>query len=280
MFNRKVRTGPLDNFNGLHEEPQDTTPTDSGVATPRAAGTPVRASATLKPLAPGPRPDGSRIEHYRKHEAWSKRRWAWEFLKRNVSFRAACERIVDMPEGPARGEAEQEACEKFGLFSYRHYNADYAKPYPNFALGRVRSWTQIDHAGYDVSDVPTVLKNGQVLMLFDLNHALVNTRALSGQIAHARRKLERRLAILSSSSSTVPASPKPKTDHFVVCLRMLDAKASGMTAAAIARMLFPDETCHLDKDEARELFKSRFRPANDLVRGGYREVASAYYDSY
>ncbi len=222
------------------------------------------------------RPNGRFIQQYAKHETWSKRRWAWEFLKRNEEFRAACDGLDSCADDDVRRVA---ICERFGLLRFRHYNERYVRPFPNFALGNVRAWIRLEGLDHLAGEARIPLKPGQVAILFDLNHALTNVRSLRAQLAHARRRLERYLKRLAVVSGKTPLEPKPKSDHFLDCLRMLDAKADGMPRADIARMLFPDEAKGYDNEQARELFKNRFRPAQDLIRGGYLDVASAYYDA-
>lgn len=239
-----------------------------------------QAPAVDTPLPPSPssgtkaRPDGTRVEQYPGNERWSKRRWAWEFLKRNDAFRAACDQLGETPDE----EGKRLVCKRFGLARFRHYGDSYRDPFPKFALASVSSWTQIDGPGFDASDLPTELEAGQVLIRFDLNPALKNARALSAQIHSATQRLEKRLNYLAKALGRQLVYEKPKTQNFLLALRMSDAKASGMTRAAIARLLFPMVVRDRTDDEAAQYFKSRYRFARESIESGYLAVAASRKD--
>ena len=61
------------------------------------------------------RPDGLSLDRYKGHEKWSYRRWAWEFLRRNEDFIAACDALN------RNEKTEIEIAEEFHLADFKHY---------------------------------------------------------------------------------------------------------------------------------------------------------------
>ncbi len=55
------------------------------------------------------RPIGREKNEYSGHEQWTFQRWAWEFLRRNSDFQAACKQAAGNPVD------EQAVAEQFGL---------------------------------------------------------------------------------------------------------------------------------------------------------------------
>lgn len=241
---------------------------DGGTATPLKSTGPEHLT---------PRPDGRNPTDYAGCEEWTRLRWAWEFLIRNEAFRRACDGTVD---GASRKETS-ELCETFGLKRFKHYRTGYrVGGFPRFAASSVTSWSRVDEEKFARLKLPTKLNPGEVLIRFDLNPALSNARSIRAQVSRAKNRLDARLTEYLSSKGKQRQYEKPKSDHFLVALRMSDAKAAKMKNAAIARMLFPTVVRGKSDDEAASYFKSRYRSARDLIEGGYMAVAASQDAQY
>ena len=239
--------------------------TESQLAAPNEAVA-VHKRGEVIPVA-----DGTSEAQYAGHEAWSNRKWAWEFLRRNVQFREACDAL-----GESSGKHEQELiCERFGITWFRDYRDRVKGRFPSFVPGSISSWSKIDGPKYTLVGLPTQLKPGEVLIRFNLLPALSNARALTAQLERAKSRLESRLKYLADASGKPLVVEKPKRDNFLVAIRMSDAKDAGMSRAAIARMLFPDVVKGASNAEAADYFKSRYRSARELIDTGYLAVATS-----
>ena len=228
-----------------------------------------RSAEAIRTTTSAARPDGKSLDQYPGHEHWTKRRWAWEFLTRNESFRRACDASEQLSEDEKLAIAAT-----FGLRKFKHYKSKYGSSRPLFVTGQVRSWSNIVGEKYS-ADVPSNLPYGMVMVQFDLVPALTNERALEAQLLHAARRLRDRLKDLASSEGKRPLALKPKTLHFLNALRMADARASGMKRSDVARLLFPGVTRGRTDDEAAQHFKSHFRSAKELFDRGYLAVAAS-----
>ena len=88
-------------------------------------------------------------------------------------------------------------------------------------------------------------------------------------------RLEGQLTKYLQNHGKTQVFEKPKSNHFLVALRMSDAKAAKMKNASIARMLFPSVVRGKTDEEAARYFKSRYRSARDLIDSGYAAVAAS-----
>ena len=97
---------------------------------------------TLLKKAKKKRPDGTDVERYIGMEKWSYRRWAWEFLRRNEQFLAACKRANSAESNDEKAKVAAE----FGLKRYKPYTESFtgASGKPLFAAGSISSWSQLD----------------------------------------------------------------------------------------------------------------------------------------
>lgn len=105
------------------------------------------------------RPNGIERDRYFGCERWSYRRWAWEFLRRNEGFIAACDRVDD-----GALDSQQEIADRFGLRDFKHYKENYSSEVsrtPRFAGASIRRWGNARSIQNDRT-VTTVLEKGQV----------------------------------------------------------------------------------------------------------------------
>lgn len=165
------------------------------------------------------RPDGTNEKDYANCEKWPPKRWAWEFLRRNPSFRSDSKAVL------GKSEAEQRAvAEKYSLKRFKPANEAYRGPHgvPIFLGSSIRSWTNWDESLLELTKIK--LKQSQVVILFDLEKAMVDRRSLRAQLLEAEKRLRSRLAELEAVRRKKADDHKPKSHVLKTYLRLLDLK--------------------------------------------------------
>lgn len=130
------------------------------------------------------RPDGLSLDRYKGHEKWSYRRWAWEFLRRNEDFIAACDALN------RNEKTEIEIAEEFHLADFKHYKKPYkstSSPAPKFTVRTIKKRMKLPTKKHDGK--PLEMSTGQVWLRFDLNHEFIVRGSLDAQLRVAQRSL-------------------------------------------------------------------------------------------
>lgn len=221
-----------------------------------------------------PLPDGTNIDDYAGWEAWDYRRWAWEYLRRNVSFRDACARVSVIKDKNERLMRKAEIAQKFMLKRYRHCDAPCEKRMPAF---RAISPSPVPQSRGEV-EWSTTLRHDQVAIVFNLRPALYSRSAIAELLASAKRSLEKNLESLKAIEADFKSHAQPQLDpeKHLRNLRLLDATAAGHDQIEIARSRWWRE---YSKDQPKQLVADAIRkalgPAKKLTEFGYAGIFSA-----
>lgn len=177
------------------------------------------------------RPDGTDESRYKGSEKWSYRRWAWEFLRRNTDFIAACKRV----RRKGTGKDEQIVATDFGLQKFKPFTEGYSgiSGKPVFSVGSITSWTNIDSDTPEAEPIKSIrpaLLGGQVIVRFDVASAIADKQILEKQLRATRIRLENRLTKYAKKLNKEVTKKHPhRVSLFVEYLRLLDGAAAGRT---------------------------------------------------
>lgn len=240
------------------------------------------------------RHDGTDASKYEKTNKWSHKRWAWEFLKRNVDFIADCKKYKR-----GTNEEKQEIAQKYGLKSFKSSSEPYAAKsvsgYPKFRIGSVSGIKNIEpnlcteskNYEFDFGDserssskseniysskkVRSSLGIGQVFIRFDLESVTMDERALKKQLTSAEVILKKWLKLYAENRNIKLKSHRARVDLFPKYIRILDLLHAKKTPLDCANILYPSkvkEKC--GPDEMRESVKDEINAAKDMASDGYR----------
>ncbi|BEP53042.1 hypothetical protein GmRootV118_02860 [Variovorax sp. V118] len=187
------------------------------------------------------RPNGKNLEQYKGAGTWSRKRWAWEFLRRNVDFLERCKELKKNVPGalPAEDVARQ-----FGLKRFKSAAEPFWKKgefqKPRFVAESVPSYSRL------VDEQPArrvrPLKVGEVAFILNLDTALLHAASLRKQIAVVTKIAKKRLGELAElrEVATVPKH-RIHENQLLSFIRILDARAAGMKRRDVFELVFPDE---------------------------------------
>lgn len=220
------------------------------------------------------RPDGISIDRYKGNEKWSYRRWAWEFLRRNDEFIAACD-AVDRKE-----KTEAEVAQEFFLLQFKHCNRGYkskVSPPPKFIVRTISKKTNLTTIRMD--EKPSVksveISGGQVWLRFDLNHEFVVRGSLDAQIRVAKRSLHLVLDEYAGIiNKKLPSKRKPERAAFLDLLRRLDAISGSEVKWKGLAALYPEKFSDLDSDQRSKVTDSLIRSARLHAKETYLTLAT------
>ncbi|CAN7321771.1 DUF6499 domain-containing protein [Variovorax paradoxus] len=187
------------------------------------------------------RPNGKSLEQYKGTDTWSRKRWAWEFLRRNVDFLKHCKALTkNAPEALS----EEDIARQFGLKRFKSAAEPYSKKgkfkQPRFVAESVPSYSRLldEHPARRIR----LLQAGEVAFILDLDAALLNAASLRKQIAVLTKIAKRRLGVLAElrKVAKVP-SHRIHQDQLLSFIRILDARAAGMKRQDVFELVFRDE---------------------------------------
>lgn len=216
-----------------------------------------------------PRPDGSNLERYKSCRKWTYRRWAWEFLRRNENFIKACNRVR------AKGDDEkQQVADEFGLTKFKDYKEAYSSGVgiPRFTLGKITIKSNLG-AGQDRKSVKQVkVAEGQVGVVFDLNHVLEDKNVLRKQLRVATKTLQENLKAFEGITGRKAKPARPKAIFFLNYIRILDCLAAGKDRHQVAITLFPKRANEKEKTLV-EAIKHKIASAKEHADREYKFLA-------
>ena len=224
-----------------------------------------------------PLPDGRDESDYAGHERWTMRQWAWEFLRRNEEFIAAC-REVAADDTAGRAEIAMQ----FGLKKFQHFAAPYNRERPvKFLASHITYRANVD--SQEPKTLPAVatrpLAKGEVLIRFDVSTTTTDGDALKAQIRAAGLVLRKRRAAMLKGVEDSESKEK-RTSHPDVYrryLRVLDLTRAGLSQAEALRVLNADHDLVSDPEvknwEVRDNLKSQLVAARKLVLYKYLALA-------
>lgn len=122
-------------------------------------------------------------------ESWTFARFAWEFLRLNTEFKAACDKAVST-------ESKRKVARDYGLKHFIHYREDFdSSPEKiRFNGADISSWSNIGTNKNKKPGPTRDLKTGEIAIYFDLNYMLKEpVKSLEMQLDQARKTLSKRL---------------------------------------------------------------------------------------
>lgn len=200
---------------------------------------------TINTLALPVFPSGLNISDYSEAEAWSNRRWAWEFLRRNEDFQQFChgaERALY-----SRKEIKTKLAVSFGLLKFKHYRDNYQPSRPKFSSAQVILWSDTKCKPYsERRTLKILLAPGEIIFRVSLRDALHSKKrkSLLGSIA---RLLKKKAEDWGGNNNTKPSQSNQRGD-LLPLLRILDLvpyvntlpKSQRITRTLIFSMLYPN----------------------------------------
>jgi hypothetical protein len=221
------------------------------------------------------RPDGSDPAAYGDPAKWPPDRWAWEFLRRNEQFLAACKAVKDeaLSIEHQLGIAETFHLKRFKPAAEPYSGAGFKKAL--FKVSAVSFWTRLNES--DEAKRPRTLLAGEMAVLLDLNAALFSKRALEKQLAMATRLATKQLAQLVAARGMKLPTHKVRKDGLFELLRILDADAAGTKHREIFIQVFPNKAKTEPASGAawRETFKPLIKRARKLAAEDYLKLTLA-----
>jgi hypothetical protein len=218
--------------------------------------------------------DWKNHDYYDSSFAWSYRRWAWEFLRRNPDYQTACEKWKN-----TFPFAWEKSVWEFGRTDLKSYRSSYGND------DRARLWLceRIPAPKGNYGEVETVvdlkLPIGHVSLVFDLRQAeKAGQAALTALLSHAKELLANELAKYEKSLQVHQRSTtrKPRRNLLPIWLRIYDAIEYGNASEdEVIRFLYPhlfkhkDELSSLEKASARRKFKVQLKKARAMVKQDY-----------
>lgn len=218
-----------------------------------------------------PLPDGTEVSAYEGSENWDHRRWAWEFLRRNDDFRAACREWQEL-DSDGRKLRAVEIAAKFLLRKFRHcdeqitdgdliaFHAQKVSPLSSTAI----EWRM-------------PLENYQVAIVFDLRPSLYAKNAAKVQLQKAKKTLDNRLKELKvlTDFKNKSVATTVKQDVYLRRLRVLDARRAQFTWEQIANHVKTDADRNIDIRDRAERLRKDHKAALELVNFGYLRVLTS-----
>lgn len=222
---------------------------------------------------------------YKNSEEWTPRRWAWEFLKRNSDFIDSCDRARNLTDD-AKTAAELDVAKKFQLKKFKDYTESYSPKNPIFLSTSIYKWNGGSKKRKNGKTTAKIkLLPGQVVIRFQVDATLNNSRAINVQLESAKIHLERfREEFIESAKKEppLPESSKKKSDRFNVQpaiflkrLKIIDALQMGLKINDVYKAVFPEKFKELegDKDALHDRYHAEIPKAKNMVEK-YLEVAA------
>ena len=240
-----------------------------------------------------PRPTGEDLSRYKDSDEWPKKRWAWEFLRRNDEFIADC---MKLRKEPPQIEATAIA-KKFSLVRFKDFTEGYwMGKQPRFEPATIRHWSRL--AESDRPQIKCKMEVGSLAVMINLGAALDRSSAIEAQLRAVKKVALRKLEGLAELRGTMARVVRvTQTDQWLNYLRILDFKSAKKSNKDIAIALYPKEmqkrlkgtsqkqefdafsaqsgnlkdklTEALTSSQASEYFKNNLKAARHMTREGY-----------
>ena len=173
-------------------------------------------------------PDGKSISQYGRYKTWTYKRWAWEFLCRNIKFREACDRAAESES------LKSKVAKDFGLVKFKNYKDVQTKSnvFPIFKDSAIQTFPNL---GKEKLKKLVSIYSGQVFIRFKLKTNVDSIAAIDAQLERARKYLYKLHTQYSQIEGVLAATVNPaiSTDSIslVQYLQILDLKAYGIDSA-------------------------------------------------
>lgn len=205
----------------------------------------------------GWRPDWRDPEQYPDPESTSMLQWAWEFLRRNPEYQKDYERWAALPtvysdgalfeedltethKGGQIGSKEQALFDALPAKYWVMKMADPAQPFDDDVRERLAfnsfhgpAWA-FYHPNMSEPQKLEASEPGDVLMRFNV------AIPIPVQLRRAQPVLERLQELNKGSDLVQPINPRAQRNLYPCHLRILDARAAGVSVPEIAKEIFPE----------------------------------------
>ena len=212
------------------------------------------------------RPDGIDTSRYQGLVNWSYKKWAWEFLRRNSDFISECKRVRN-----STCEEKNEVALKFGLRKFKDFNEGYSSGsgQPQFSIGSIKSWSNIDSDKGASTSLNIKLSPGQMLIKFNLNDILEDKKAYAKQLRLAENLIKNKLSVYAESLNKKEIEHKPQPSKYGLYIRILDYLAHKKTYVECAQLIHSERLKDLAKEDLHELVSNHIKAARKLAKTGY-----------
>lgn len=217
---------------------------------------------------------------YESSHQWSYRRWAWEFLRRNVEYQAACNGA-----SRARGADHTAQSATFGRVDLRPFWREYQPSDDRRSMWLAESVQIVGSIEWGIDEPSKPLKEGQVALIFDLTQTATSGKAaIRSMQAHADQLLRDALAEFSRSTKDFALKPrmyKPISKVLLArYLRLYDAiEIFRESTDATVSVLYPqywdqDKQSIVDgrRQEAQKLISKNLMKAREMVSRTYKTL--------
>ena len=142
-----------------------------------------------------PLPTGDNVADYEESKNWTRRQWAWEFLRRNKEFQRQC---VDINRRKMSSKERNAIVrQEFGLLEYKSFlepfKAHGVKP-TRFITADIGKWSRVSKTQQKkLSRTPHIfVRPGDVLVRFNVRAIEKSRKAIDAQLSDARTLLVKR----------------------------------------------------------------------------------------
>ncbi|WP_132979290.1 transcriptional regulator domain-containing protein [Pigmentiphaga sp. D-2] len=224
-----------------------------------------------------PLPNGEDQNAYKNFVKWPKRRWAWEFLRRNPKFQAACKELDTLDEADAKKRKRKEIRIQFHLRFFKHAEERYGRGPQRPVFTPTAAWKVEEDK--NTRDVTVKLEEAHCLVRFDVRPMLLTNSSFKYQFKQAKSAIEltmedylRRHPGQAAEKFSWKGSELP----MIQLLRLLDMKAAGQTNKSEAyRKIFVPDDDELSNETAKKSFNA-YKRAESIA--DHRYLALALYE--
>jgi hypothetical protein len=210
---------------------------------------------------------------YANAAKWPKKKWAWEFLRRNAEFIGLSKQVEADPQ------LAGQVAEQFGLKRFKSAREPYSGKsclVPQFSAALLR-W-RARHSEVESAVHLRRMEVGELLLVLNLRHCLEKPAALAAQLRVAKSVAYRELVKFASlSGRSLPKQERvTSVDDWLHYLRILDALKVGKSHSEVALLVYPRQVRSSDDRLYRASFiKSRIESAKSFAEGRYLDIALA-----
>lgn len=185
------------------------------------------------------RPTGDDLTCYSNADQWPKKKWAWEFLRRNQEFIDACEELEKKPS-PEKTKA---IAKVFSLSQFKDYREEYESPNGaplRFKPATIQSRFRLKNS--DPKEYKRHMNIGDLVVVLNLKTALARSSSIAAQLRAVKNAVERKLKKLAKRKGVDIRDVRVKNNpgQWLNYLRILDYKAAGRKNKDIAAELYPE----------------------------------------
>ncbi|MEN3371585.1 hypothetical protein [Dechloromonas sp. ZS-1] len=182
----------------------------------------VTQPTTCQVVASAVFPTGLTSSHYPRSDKWTNRRWAWEFLSRNSSFRDFCDQV--QAQQLSIKEIKEVSLTEFGLLKFKDYREPYSCCRPKFSSAQVSFWVDTSNGRFsDRKKKKVFLAPGEIILRVSLRDA-TQTKSRKALLRYIDSVLERQASVWAKNNGVQPTQRTQRGD-LLSLLRLLDLVA-------------------------------------------------------